>query len=53
MNKAYRKYVIAFVIISYVAIPAFIQRMKCPKMTETELFFELPRNLIFKFKSCQ
>lgn len=28
------------------------QRFECSKLTETELFMELPNNMIFKFKEC-
>ena len=34
----------------WIAVTVTIQRFKCTKMSETELFLEIPNNFVLKFK---
>jgi uncharacterized membrane protein YphA (DoxX/SURF4 family) len=37
----------------WLIIANFIQAFMCPEMTETQLFFHLPKSFICDFKACQ
>ena len=49
--KKYIKIVCILVFLN-IAITSIIQRLKCPKKTETELLFLLPSNFIYNFNRC-
>ena len=38
--------------IVWVAISVIIQRFKCPKMTETELFINIPNSVVCNWQDC-
>ncbi len=44
---------IVFVVaLLWVAVSGFIQRFKCPKMTETELFLHIPKSFVCRWHHC-
>lgn len=47
-----RIFIICLIILVWAVPCSLTQRFKCPKMTETELFLSLPKNLIFQFNDC-
>ena len=38
---------------AWVSISCVIQRLKCPKMTETEILMNLPNSFIGDWKGCK
>lgn len=60
MNKfKLKKYVgdtlyYAFIIVFlWIAISCFIQRFKCPSMTETQLFLHIPKSFVCDWQLCE
>ena len=47
---AYNTIIVVFI---WVAISCMIQRLKCPKMTETEILMNLPNSFIGDWKGCK
>jgi len=45
--------IILIVLLSWVALSSFIQRYKCPAMTETQLFFNIPKSFICDWAACR
>jgi len=51
--KTYKTaYIIAMVILSWISITISIQRFKCVKLTQTELFLMIPDTFVCNFKNC-
>lgn len=52
MKNKYIKYwrYFWYSLLVWTAIVSAVQRFKNPKLTETELFYEIPNNVILKFK---
>jgi len=51
--KTYKiAYIIAMVILSWISITISIQRFKCVKLTQTELFLMIPDTFICNFQNC-
>ena len=40
------------VMLLWIAVSGIIQRFKCPSMTETELFLNIPKYAVFNWKHC-
>ncbi|MEY3501220.1 MAG: hypothetical protein RL308_2893 [Bacteroidota bacterium] len=50
------KEIIAFIVIAinlWIACSGIIQAFKCPKMTQTELFLNIPNSFICNWKNCK
>jgi hypothetical protein len=45
-------YVPLVAVLLWVAVSGFIQRFKCPSMTETELFLHIPKSVVCDWKHC-
>lgn len=45
-------YILSFVIIIWLFVTNLKQRIKCVKMTETELLINTPKSFVLKFKEC-
>jgi len=45
-------YTVLVAVLLWVAISVFIQRFKCPSMTETELFLHIPKSVVCDWKHC-
>jgi hypothetical protein len=45
-------YALLLLAILWVVLSTTIQRFKCPKMTETELFLRIPKSIIGNWESC-
>ena len=43
---------IAIIILLWIAASSTIQRFKCHKMTETELFLHIPKSIIGQWDNC-
>ena len=56
MNKNFIKKILLFILITVVlwlvVTAGFIQRFKCPEMTETELILHIPKSFMLDFKNC-
>lgn len=51
LKKSY-PFIIVFSIILNIGITSTVQRFKCVKLSETQLFMEIPNNFIYRFKKC-
>jgi len=38
--------------LTWVGISCFIQRFKCPEMTETQIFLHIPRSVVCDWEDC-
>lgn len=45
-------YTVLVVVFLWVAVSGFVQRLKCPSMTETELFLHIPKSVVCDWKYC-
>lgn len=45
-------YNVLVVTLLWIAISSFIQRFKCPSMTETELFLHIPKSVVCDWEYC-
>lgn len=45
-------YTVLVAVLLWVAVSGFIQRFKCPSMTETELFLHIPKSVVCNWKHC-
>jgi hypothetical protein len=45
-------YSLLVIISLWISISGFIQRFKCPSMTETELFLHIPKSVICDWEEC-
>lgn len=52
MNKLKIVRIILIVVFVWVAITLNIQRFMCTKLTETEIFLNIPKSFICNFKKC-
>jgi hypothetical protein len=46
------KFLLIAALIMWISISTFIQRVKCPKMTETELFLRIPQSFLANWQLC-
>lgn len=46
-------YGLIFAIVLWASCTSIIQRIQCPKMTETELFFRIPKSFVLNFHICK
>lgn len=44
--------IIVICLVLWIGISTAIQRFKCAKMTETELFLNIPHAILLDFKDC-
>jgi hypothetical protein len=44
---------IYFSCIAWISIGCFYQSVTCPKMTQTEVFLNIPEQIVFNFKQCE
>ena len=52
--KARAIYLIIMIpLFSWVSISTVIQMVKCPKMTQTELFMHIPNSFVCEWKQCK
>lgn len=40
-------------IVCWISGTSFIQRLKCVKMSETELFLSIPNSIVLDYKTCK
>lgn len=45
-------YSVLVVVVLWVAVSGFIQRFKCPSMTETEVFLHIPKSVVCNWDIC-
>jgi hypothetical protein len=45
-------YIIAIIVLLWISISTSIQRFKCVKLTQTELFLMIPDSFVCNFKNC-
>ena len=46
-------YTVLVAVLFWVSISGFIQRFKCPTMTETEIFLHIPKSVMCDWKHCK
>jgi hypothetical protein len=46
-------YYIIVSVLLWCTISCFIQRFKCPKMTETEIFLNIPQSFVCNWQHCK
>lgn len=51
-NAAIVVYAMLVAVFMWVAISSTIQRFKCAKLTETELFLHIPKSFVCDWKHC-
>lgn len=44
--------ILLFIVINWISISVMVQSFFCTKMTETELFLNIPNSIILDFKKC-
>lgn len=52
-NKANKwSRIVMVIILLWITTTLLIQRFKCPKMTETELFINIPKSIVCDWQDC-
>jgi hypothetical protein len=56
LKKVFLAYILIYTVAGlciWISISSTIQRFKCPKMTETEIFLNIPNSIVCDWKSCE
>ena len=46
-------YTVLVIVLLWIGVSSFIQRIKCPSMTETEIFLHIPKSVMCDWTNCK